>query len=166
MTRHAPRLRLRAKLVHKASNQIKMNTEQIKSAAETWLAAYAGIRGLVEALREAGDDDDKRECARCDIMEYPLEVTVRSGWRAPGADRDAKPEEFCILLSTGGPASRIIGTLNEHGEPETARLEVQDWGTPWEDVSRDVFASELSFVDRVKIEPTLLAYAREFYFGE
>ncbi len=141
-----------------------MKTEQIKSAVETWLAAYAGIRDLVEALREAGDDF-KRERARCDIMEDPLEVTVRSGWRAPGEDRDAKPEEFCILLSTGGPASRIIGTLDAFGQPETARLEVQDWGTPWEDVSRHA-ASAWDLGEWDGINLTLMEYSRQFYFGE
>ena len=64
----------------------------------------------------------------------------------------AKPFEFCILLSTGGPASRIRGEL-DNGEPCRAWLEVQDWGTPWTqyfDIEQD----------------TLLAYARCFYFGE
>jgi hypothetical protein len=143
-----------------------MKTEQIKSAVETWLSAYSRVRDLVEALRDAGDDDDKRESAQTAIQEDPLEVTVRSGWRAPGADRDARPEEFCILLSTGGPASRIVGTLNAHGEPETARLEVQDWGAPWVNAETWAMASE-STMDKIpEIEPTLLAYAREFYFGE
>ena len=146
-----------------------MKTEQIKSAVETWLAAYQSIRCMTDALREAetdkADDGEKLNVARDAIQRDPLSVEVRSGWYEPGSE-DRYPEEFCILLSTGGPASRIIGTVNEHGEPETARLEVQDWGTPWEDVSRHVFASDLSFVDRLKIEPTLLAYAREFYFGE
>jgi hypothetical protein len=143
-----------------------MKTEQIKSAVETWLSAYSRVRELVEELREAGDDDDKRETAQTAIQEDPLEVTVRSGWRAPGADRDARPEEFRILISTGGPASRIVGTLDAFGQPETARLEMQDWGTPWEDVSRHVAASAWTLEEWQAIEPTLLAYAREFYFGE
>lgn len=136
-----------------------MNLDQIKSAQETWCAAYASILGMLKALQEAGDDD-KREDARQAIIEDPLEVTVRSGWYAPGSD-DRDPEEFCILLSTGGPASRIVGTLDYHGQPKTARLEVQDWGTPWNDVSRFCGIEEWQ-----EIEPTLLAYARELYFGE
>ncbi len=54
---------------------------------------------------------------------------------------------------TGGPATRIIGELNEHGEPTRARLQVQDWGTPWTDY-------------RGGDQETLLTYARCFYFGE
>jgi len=31
---------------------------------------------------------------------------------------EAKAEEFCILLTTGGPALRIRGELNQHMEPD------------------------------------------------
>ena len=27
---------------------------------------------------------------------------------------------------------RLIGALNEYGEPETAELQMQDWGVPWQ----------------------------------
>lgn len=38
-----------------------------------------------------------------------------------------------VLLSTGGPALRIIGGLDEYGQPNEPRLQWQDWGTPWTD---------------------------------
>jgi hypothetical protein len=60
--------------------------------------------------------------------EQPLAVDVRSGWTRPD---ELEPEEFQILLSTGGPALRIVGDLNAHLEPCSARLEHQDWNTPW-----------------------------------
>lgn len=101
----------------------------------------------LEAARgEAEDIDDAQQR----IAEDPLEVTVRDGWHEPGAE--CEPEEFCILLTTGGPAVRIRGEL-ENGQPTRAYLQVQDWGTPWTDyleADSDV----------------LLTYAQQFYFGE
>jgi hypothetical protein len=66
--------------------------------------------------------------------ESALSIDVRSGWGTPGT---LEPEEFQILLSTGGPALRIIGDL-EDLSPTGARLEHQDWGTPWTQWRRDV----------------------------
>ena len=84
---------------------------------------------LVELEAAAGDCTD-RDDAEQRIFEDPLEVQTRSGWHGVGATKEAD-EEFYILLCTGGPAVRIMGELNEHGEPEKAWLEHQDWGTPW-----------------------------------
>jgi hypothetical protein len=65
-----------------------------------------------------------------EIYEYPLSVRYRSGW---GADADdLEPEEFEILLSTGGPATRLYGTLNQYGTPQNIEYQHQDWFTPWE----------------------------------
>lgn len=84
------------------------------------------------------------------IHEDALSVQVRSGWVTVG--EPLTPEEYEILLCTGGPACRIIGTLNDYGEPETARLQHQDWFTPWQD-----------YTDAE--EEILLTYARHFYFS-
>lgn len=62
------------------------------------------------------------------ILEDPLSVQVRSGWQSLG--EKLEPEEYEILLCTGGPAVRIVGDLKD-GEPHRARMEYQDWGTPW-----------------------------------
>jgi hypothetical protein len=102
---------------------------------------------------EPDDFEFNEDEARQTIEEDPLSVEVRSGWYSPGDTENAKPIEYNILLGTGGPATRIIGELDEHGYPENARLQVQDWGKPWSeyfDVDRDV----------------LLKYAQCFYFGE
>jgi hypothetical protein len=72
------------------------------------------------------DEDDARQA----IQDDPLSVEVRSGWYNPGG-LDNQPEEFCILLCTGGPAVRIIGELDMDAEPVRAWIEYQDWGTPW-----------------------------------
>jgi len=60
-----------------------------------------------------------------------------------------------ILLSTGGPAARIIGRLNDYNEPETATLQYQDWGTPW-----------TTYPTTAENEYTLLQFAAFFYYGE
>lgn len=104
------------------------------------------LKNLETAAGDCTDEDDARQA----IHEDPLSVCVRSDWQMLG--EDLEPAEFEILLSTGGPATRIVGGLDQYREPVTARLEVQDWGTPWTqyfDADQDV----------------LLAYAACFCFG-
>lgn len=57
------------------------------------------------------------------------------------------------MLSTGGPAVRIIGELNNYKEPGTATLQCQDWFTEWVDYPTDSDQDEL-----------LLQYAHFFPF--
>lgn len=103
------------------------------------------------------DNDRAREVAEQTIQESPLSVRVRvrSGWVDVGHESKMEPEEFEILMSTGGPAVRIMGTLNEYREPDSARIEWQDWFKPWTVDELDVEESE-----------TLLEFCRVFYFGE
>ena len=112
---------------------------------------YDAIVEMVDALQQATTDEE-REAAETAIHEDPLSVEVRSGWHVPGLT-DNTPEEYNLLLGTGGPATRIIGRLTDDGEPDTARLEVQDWFKPW---------TEYTGAD----EQILLIYAQQFYFGE
>jgi hypothetical protein len=65
-----------------------------------------------------------------EMREAPLSVEVRSGWACPGEGASMEPDEFRILLSTGGPGLQVRGELN-NGEPDRCWLEHQDWGTPW-----------------------------------
>lgn len=105
---------------------------------------------LASLLAEAGDCEDVEQAQK--RIQEPLEVQVRGEWHSPGDEDAAKPSEFYILLCTGGPAVRIRGELNR-GDPDRAWIEYQDWGTPWTryfDAEQDV----------------LLAYCREFFFGE
>lgn len=104
-------------------------------------------------LEEAAGDCTNREDAQQRIEEDPLSLQVRSGWRSPG--EESEPEEFELLLSTGGPATRIIGELGEHNEPIRARLQAQDWFTAWTDYQGDAISRS-----------DLLAYCNVFYFGE
>lgn len=117
-------------------------------------------------LEEAAGDCESREDAETRIQEGPLAVEVRTGWREMWSHGDSvSPEEFCILLGTGGPATRIIGELNEHGEPTRARLQAQDWGTPWTDyIGGDRGTPWADYIGGDR--ETLLTYCRCFYFGE
>lgn len=87
------------------------------------------LKELEEAAKPCGNECKSQDDARQMIEEDPLSVQVRSGWVNIGEEFTA--DEFEILLSTGGPATRIMGELDEHGEPHRAWLEVQDWFKPW-----------------------------------
>ena len=82
------------------------------------------------------ESDDAQDNERCWALENALDVQVREAWHAPGTAGEL--DEYTVLLSTGGPACRIYGTLNQHGEPgdPDCRLSIQyqDWGTPWRSV--------------------------------
>jgi hypothetical protein len=120
---------------------------------ETIQEQVAAFNAAVE--RDSRDDDfdpDEQDKCRQAIFDGPLSVQVRSGWHAPGDDNDGDVE-YEILLTTGGPGLRIIGDLNEYQEPTSARLEWQDWGTPW------------TFAAGIADEATLLSYAGHFYYG-
>ena len=132
--------------LHPDSKENKEKDDHGKSQAG---AQYESIVEMVKALNSKSEK--KQEEARERIEEDALCVEVRSAWTP--LDRKLEPHEYSILLCTGGPAVRIFGTLDLHNEPLTARLEFQDWGTPW---------TEYYDTD----EEMLLAYARCFYFGE
>mgnify|MGYP001608246708 CR=1 FL=1 len=137
--------------------QTKSETENSHSQA---LAQLESIKELVAALKAAEDaeDDDAREEAERAIQEDALSIQVRGGWHTPDDEDGDAPEEFTILLCTGGPAVRIIGELDEHNQPSTLHaihLEHQDWFTPWTTVALGIEDKE-----------ALVSYARCFYFGE
>jgi len=80
------------------------------------------------------DEDDIRlyhdmDAAVEEIYESPLSFEVRSDWETSG--KDLVPMNYRLLMTTGGPAVKIAGSLNKGDIPETAELEYQDWGTPW-----------------------------------
>lgn len=138
--------------------------DKLADAMSQARAQYDSIKEMVEALQLAEqDEDDTRGCradeARQRIHEDALSVEVRSGWYSPMGDGNpSKPEEYQILLCTGGPAVRIVGELNDYCEPVKAVLECQDWFTPWTPVR--------GILPDPNWEEVLLTYARCFYFGE
>lgn len=110
-------------------------------------------------LDEDGDaiNDLDSDSIREEIQESPLSVQVRGGWYSPGdSDKGGSAEQYEILLSTGGPALRIVGNLDHYGNATEARLEYQDWGTPW------TYHCGYNEADR----NLLMAFVGQFYFGE
>jgi hypothetical protein len=105
------------------------------------------------------------DAAREAIEESPLSIEVRSDWHTLHESFNGEPSEYRILLTTGGPACRIIGELDQYGEPETARLEYQDWGTPWTQFSLFSVIHNDTLNELKRLESALLTYARQFYYG-
>lgn len=101
------------------NQQKPMNEEQI------------GAGWMEEIL--AWHNGPKTEDAEQWAMEAPLEIRFRSGWTSGNEGFSAEGGEMAILLTTGGPAVRILCGI-ENGEPTECRLQGQDWGTPWVDV--------------------------------
>ena len=84
------------------------------------------------------------------INEAPLSIEVRGGWLPVGTYEPDRPTDYRILLCVGGSAVRVVGWLDGYGNPETARLEYQDWFIPWTEFTSDY---------------VLLDFARMFYYG-
>lgn len=106
--------------------------------AETMLElyrAYVALDGGAETATADGDEYTDADDLRERVQESALDVQVRGPWHSPGDEDGQKADEFSVLLTTGGPALRIVGDLNYFGEPDadSARMQVQDWGTPWTD---------------------------------
>ncbi|QDV75730.1 hypothetical protein [Botrimarina mediterranea] len=125
-----------------------------KPTARAALAARWAVENPDEAeelaeLEAAAGDCDDADDARERILEDPLSLRI-FGERTDG---EWEATSFELLLATGGPAVRILGDIDHHGEPSSPRLEVQDWFTPW----RQYFDVDASTLD---------AYCSCFYFGE
>lgn len=143
-----------------------MSTNETNHAEENAKAWLENILEMVSALKAFEDDDrddetpvtidgdvmNSRDDVEERIQESPLSVQIRGGWHSVG--EQAEDEEFEILLSTGGPALRIVGDLGQY-KPERPRLQYQDWGTPWTEY---IVTGE----DREALE----TFCQQFYFGE
>jgi hypothetical protein len=103
-------------------------------------------------MLESAKDFDTLDDVRDRVMGSPLSMEVRSGWTSCGRKMEA--EEYCMLLTTGGPALRIIGDLDGYGGPTSARLEMQDWGEPW---------SAMPLTNDEECD--LMIFVQEFYFN-
>lgn len=123
-------------------------------ATSTWQGPDKCVKVFKQHVHENPETWHDEDAARRVIEETPLSIEVRSDWHTPGEPGESA--EYNILLGTGGPACRIIGSLNGHSEPEDARFEYQDWFKPW------TTANNLSREE----EDALLEFARSFYFGQ
>jgi hypothetical protein len=125
--------------------------ETCRAELRDWVSENA--QELADLEEAAGDCKDADE-ARQRIEEDALDIAVRCGWRPLGHLAD--PEEFYILLCTGGPSVRIIGDLDDNMQPERPRLEYQDWGTSW---------TELISIESHE-RAALQSYCAAHFFGE
>lgn len=130
-----------------------MDNEKTESLRRTHESALRAIKEMVAPLVDPEADEAAREEARESILDDPLSLEFRDGWRLPGAESDG-PEEYCLLLSTGGPAVRIVGRIDGFGEPDTWELQVQDWFTPW-----TAFPVDQEGHDAIR------EYVEQFYLG-
>jgi hypothetical protein len=122
---------------------VHIDNSRAKAQARRQLNA---ICELVAAFNAARENTDAIE----NIHQHALSTNVR-GLAIPGCPFEAT--EYEIQLCWGGPAVRIIGELHSE-EPSTARLEYQDWFTPWQELPTSDVQKE-----------TMIDYARFFYFG-
>ena len=125
-----------------------------KSRTET----ITRMMGILNDLAGKEHHQQSFEALEERIFEMPLSVEVRSDWVEPRELTNRSytmPVEYRILLSTGGPATQIIGTLDEHGEPEQAYLQAQDWFEPWTN----------GYSPSPHEALMLLSFARTFYYG-
>jgi len=135
------------------------NTYKDARAREQAGAQLASIEELVTCLEhaEACQDsvciDSDEAAAREAITNDALDVQVRWEWHTPAALNGAAPYAYMILLCWGGPSVQIVGTLDDHNQPDSARLQHQDWFTPW-----------IDYPLTDEEEQTLIKYAQQFYF--
>lgn len=85
-----------------------------------------GLREELTELERIADGCADADEARDRIMEDPLSIETRSGWVSVG--EEMSPEEYRIVLCTGGPHVEIVGDLDQHGAPCRARIVYRDWG--------------------------------------
>jgi hypothetical protein len=129
-----------------------MTTTATNHAAANAAAWCETILDQLGRLKSAcHESDETYETIREEIQDSPLSLQVRSDWSNLGGELE--PAELCILLSTGGPALRIVGTLGRFNCPEDCRLEYQDWGTPWTEY-------------RAIGSAVLDSWAAQFYWGD
>lgn len=134
---------------HTTPHHIMTTTEENRAQSQAE-AQLDSIRRLVSELDEENGEDTRRR-----IHEHPLNVQVRTNRFHDPQVEGIDPDEYMILLCTGGPAVRIVGELNEYNEPVSAEIQFQDWFEEWADLG-------ISGAD----EETVIRYALQFWYGE
>jgi len=132
--------------------------------------ALSNCRGQLESIKELYREFKKQEGLEAFVVgshvanwtsegireqaqEEALSVEFRSGWCSNF--EDSEPEEFKILLSTGGPACQVKGNLDQYKQPTDIEIQYQDWGTPW-----------TTLYVRGDMYDALEWFCNCFYFGE
>lgn len=125
-----------------------------RSQAFTKLESIKESFAELNAARRRRDGGPERvDEARRRIAADALSISVRSNWHGIGVE--SYDCEYRVLLCTDGPAVQIVGKLNDYGVPESARIEYQDWETPWT-------TATIPYDD----QRILIEYASTFYYGE
>ena len=118
--------------------------------------AAADVLNDLDWDAETGTQDSLKDSVTEYVQQMPLSVQVRSGWHSPGETFETA--EFEILLSTGGPACRILGELDRGSVAWQAGcqpvIQHQDWFKPWTESDYDVNTD------------ALLWFCEQFYYGE
>jgi hypothetical protein len=105
--------------------------QELSHAEQNARAHVETICELFARHQEAMLTDDREvEQVEEEAREQVLSVEVRTDWHAPSV-QSGPPTEGCLLLTTGGPALRLLIELDDDAEPCSVTLEHQDWGTPW-----------------------------------
>ena len=135
--------------------------------------AISNARGQLESIKELyrnykqaeSDGDYTREDEIIEqAQDEALSVEFRSGWTSN--PEEMKPEEFKILLSTGGPACQIVGKIDYGScEPIDIEIQYQDWFTPWEPLQLNCTYADRSPNITSDYE-ALEWFCNCFYFGE
>ena len=133
------------------------------TAEEHWKQVQAGgvstaqdILELFQEVQAEGTTQERIEEIEQEVRDWPLSVDVRdTAWQSVGATIHWEPNEFQILLGTGGPAKRIKGDIGPHGKPCNPLMQVQDWFKPW--TTCDTTDEQ---------DEALMWFCSEFYFGE
>ena len=98
--------------------------------------AIENARGHFETILELYDQygvedmHNVQDDIRDRVQEIPLSVCWRCSTFSPVGDTSFEPDEGEILLTTGGPALRVVVKLS-NGFASEPVLEWQDWGTKW-----------------------------------
>ena len=117
---------------------------------EAWDCGSNVYNWTTEGIREKAQDE-------------ALSVEFRSGWSSNLENME--PEEFKILLSTGGPACQIIDKLDQYKQPTDIEIQYQDWGTPWEPLQLNSTYADKS-PNITSDYQALEWFCNCFYFGE
>jgi hypothetical protein len=116
------------------------DTELLKAAQAHYDSRFAEIRRLLE-LRD--------EAERLGHDTWADEIEERLGGMPLAVDLISHSprwaDQWEILLSTGGPADRVLVLVN--GDVESAEYQYQDWFTPWTNPPRQDYDLVRSFAE-------------------
>lgn len=113
----------------------------------------------VEDMHNMQDDIRER------VQEMPLSVCWRCSTFSPVGETDFEPDEGEILLSTGGPALRIVVKLSSGKSAFDPELEWQDWGTKWTPVTYGSPNGDIP-TDYALANEALEWFVSQFWWGE